>query len=51
MRKILRSMARARMKAAGVQKINKTRYMRNQFTGMISKYPSIFAENWRKWVD
>lgn len=51
MRKFLRSMARANMKAYGIKKMNKTRYMRNPMTGLVVKCPSFFAENWRKWIN
>ena len=49
MRKYLRAIARANMKRAGIQKMNKPRYTTNN--GMIVKAPSYFAENWRKWID
>lgn len=48
MRKLLRSMARANMKRAGIQKMNKPRYMVKN--GMLVKMPSYFAANWRDWI-
>lgn len=48
MRKLLRSVARANMKRAGIQKMNKARYTIKN--GMVTKLPSYFAENWRAWV-
>ena len=50
MRKYLRAMARANMKRAGIQKMNKKRYGIHPATGVPTKYPSYFAENWRKWI-
>ena len=43
MRKLKRAVARYRMKKAGITRMNKTRY---DIKG--NRYPSYFAENWRK---
>lgn len=45
MRKYLRSIARANMKRAGIQRINKPRV---NMKGIRVK--SYFAENWRKYI-
>ena len=48
MRKILRSIARANMRRAGIKKMNKPRFMVRG--GVLAKVPSFFAENWRNWL-
>ena len=48
MRKLQRSVARANMKRAGIQKVNKPRIFVNN--GMLYRGPSYFAQNWRKWL-
>ena len=49
MRKLRRSIARARMQAEGIRHMNKKRYSVNPFTGRHTVLPSYFAENWRKY--
>lgn len=51
MRKHARAIARANMKRAGIQKMNKKRYYIHEKTGQPVQVPSFFAENWRKWAD
>ena len=46
MRKLKRSIARAKMRAEGIQHINKKRI--NPRTGLRTD-PSFFSENWRKY--
>ena len=48
MRKYLRSIARAKMQRAGIQKANKKRYYIKN--GIVCHVPSFFAMNWRNWV-
>lgn len=48
MRKLKRSVAHAKMKKMGIERINKPRFY---FDGkIVHKQPSIFAENWRKYA-
>jgi hypothetical protein len=49
MRRILRSIARGRMKKEGIRRMNKKRPAINPLTGRIVIQPSYFAENWRKY--
>ncbi len=49
MRKILRSIARAKMEKEGIQHINRRVTMRNLVTGEIIK-TSYFAAHWREYV-
>lgn len=51
MRKLLRSMARANMKRAGIRKMNKMRYTYDARIGKFIPVGSYFSENWRKWID
>lgn len=50
MRKILRNIAKANMRNAGVKHMNKPRFSVNLHTKQIEKHPSYFAENWRNFV-
>ena len=50
MRKLKRSIARARMRAEGIRHMNKTRHVINPVTHRPQTLPSYFAENWRKYV-
>lgn len=50
MRKLLRSMARANMKRAGIQKMNKMRYSWDPNIKKFVPVGSYFANNWRAWV-
>ena len=50
MRKILRNIARANMRKAGIHRANKPRWTINQNSGMPAKCPSYFAEHWREYV-
>lgn len=50
MRKLRRSIARARMEKEGIRHMNKTRYGIDLATKRPVFYPSYFAENWRKYV-
>lgn len=49
MRKLRRSIARARMKKEGIRHMNKKRHSINPLTGRPTILPSYFAENWRKY--
>lgn len=48
MRKLMRSIARANMKRAGIGNINRRRVVET-LEGRIEKQ-SFFSKNWRKWV-
>lgn len=50
MRKLRRSIARARMEKEGIRHMNKTRHGVNPITKTPVTYPSYFAENWRKYA-
>lgn len=50
MRKLRRSIARARMQREGIQHMNKERRSINPLTGRLIISPSYFAENWRKYT-
>jgi hypothetical protein len=50
MRKLKRSIARANMKRAGIQHINKKKPGRNPITGTLVILPSFFAEHWREYI-
>lgn len=50
MRKLKRSIARARMKAEGIRHMNKVRHAVNPITRRPETLPSYFAENWRKYI-
>lgn len=49
MRKLKRSIARARMEKEGIRHINKKRHTRDPFSGRPVIQPSFFAENWREY--
>jgi hypothetical protein len=49
MRKLKRSIARARMEKEGIQHMNKKRCAKTPFTGRPFIAPSFFAENWREY--
>ncbi len=48
MRKILRNIARANMRKAGMKHINKRNTVLNPRTGMPERMPSLFAQRWRE---
>lgn len=48
MRKILRNIARANMRKAGMKRINKRSTILNPRTGMPERLPSLFAQRWRE---
>lgn len=50
MRKLMRNIARANMRRAGVHKMNKQRYSYNPVTKKMAPVGSYFAQNWRDWV-
>lgn len=50
MRKILRNIARAKMRKAGIKRVNKTRWFIHPQTGDPMKIQSYFAEHWREYV-
>lgn len=50
MRKLLRSMARANMKKAGIKKMNKMRYAYDTRLKKWIPVGSYFANNWRDYV-
>jgi len=50
MRKILRNIARANMRKAGIKRMNKEKWAINPNTGLPVKCPSYFALNWRDYV-
>lgn len=49
MRKYKRSIARAKMKAEGIRRMNKIRHTTDPITHKPVVLPSYFAENWRKY--
>ena len=49
MRKLRRSIARAKMKKEGIRHMNKVRHSTDPITGRPVTLPSYFAENWRKY--
>jgi hypothetical protein len=49
MRKLRRSIARAKMQKEGIRRMNKKRHSTNPITGRPCILPSYFAENWRKY--
>lgn len=50
MRKIMRNIARANMRRAGIKRMNKKRYYIHPKTGLPMQVPSFFATEWRKWA-
>jgi hypothetical protein len=50
MRKILRNIARANMRKAGIHRANKPRWTVDR-NGIPAKRPSYFAEHWREYVN
>lgn len=48
MRKILRNIARANMRKAGMKRVNKRLCAVNPRTGMPERLPSTFAQRWRE---
>lgn len=48
MRKILRNIARANMRKAGLKRVNKRMIAYNHKTGMPERMPSLFAQRWRE---
>ena len=49
MRKVLRNIARANMRKAGMKQVDKRRYGINPSTGMPVRLPSTFAAQWPKY--
>ncbi len=49
-RKARRARARHKMKAEGVQHINRRPWLRNPTNGMMLRGDSLFADNWREYA-